>query len=116
MPYPNRPQWVIIWTVAIVAFYIWDRRGFFESLGGYNGEGVWLWPIWVSHDAKIVPAFIIAGLLLLWQFSRPVRLWSPILLPISFVIVCVVWYAVGAIQQAERERPIKELIQRMRSE
>lgn len=102
--YPNRLQWIVLWTAAILVLTRCDYR-FFTALGGYRASGVWMWPQVTGYQGWPLVAAI-AGLaaLCFWQLSKPVSLRSPILLPAGFAVVCLVWYAFGAVRHEQELR------------
>ena len=108
MFFPNKAQWCVIWSAAIVLFTNADYH-FFPLLGDYAGNdfyggGRWLWPSAVgfgSHQhTRLVVSVIVAALLLIWRFTRPVRIKSDVLIPLVFVVLCLAWYAIGAIRHS----------------
>ncbi|MFZ0934593.1 MAG: hypothetical protein WB579_08820 [Bryobacteraceae bacterium] len=106
-PYPNRVQWAILWGAAITYLIVSDLN-FLPALGGYDCDGHWMWPGELISNLPILGIFC---LLLLWQFSKPVSLRSPILLPLGFVALCVGWTIVGAVLQHHRAESFTRFLQ-----
>jgi hypothetical protein len=113
---PNKPQWAVIWIAAIILFTRADYR-FFPALGGYSAEGRWLWPGIAHYDpnynpTRIAATVVIAAGLLVWQFSKPLSIRSPALIPLAFAVVCFGWYLVGVIAHARASGDIFDQITR----
>lgn len=79
LPYPNRVQWGIIWTAALLSAHVWLRLDFGDFLpdryGGWGLSaylaGALKYRYGVDSHSRIALAILFLAALLIWQTSRP---------------------------------------------
>lgn len=73
--YPNRVQWLIIWTAALASAHVWLSLRLSDLLG--DGAGGWGFPAYLGRALyysggrqRAAVAVLLIGALLVWQASR----------------------------------------------
>ena len=76
MPYPNKPQWIIIWATVLVAAHLWMGLSL-DDLWPGSAAGGWGLPAYLSparypqpdETPKLAVTILAVGLLLTWMAS-----------------------------------------------